>query len=679
MLMLGTFTRVYCYTVTMHGGRRLLATAILIVALPLAPHPPAADATTVCNPSGGSYTAGSAYEANLNQVASTLPVNGSSSPNLFATATVGSGNNNETVYAIGLCRGDLNAGSCLVCLRSGFQDAQLACSFDMDVTMDYDSCHMRYSNVNFLASTNNSEQYPFFSSGPAVSPAVAGRFNSLVAQLLNATADYAAGSSERRYATGEMDVDSGNSDGQFSNIFATAQCTPDLTPEQCRACLAGPMADMPRLVFPTNSTGASVVGERCGLHFGQYSFYNGDAMVRLHAGLPQGKKTSTSTPVLAIVLAVLGGLCALTIIAFLVWRKRRSPRNASILLNEEDMESFESILIGLSILRSATSNFDENNKLGEGGFGVVYKGALPDGQQVAVKRLSESTTLGLGQMKNELALLAKLQHKNLVRIIGVCLEEGEHLLVYEYMPNKSLDTIIFDPNKSKLLDWGARFRIMNGIARGLQYLHEHSQLKIIHCDLKASNVLLDADMKPKISDFGMAKIFEDDQTRHATNRIIGTLGYMSPEYAIRGLCSTKLDVFSFGVLVLEIVTGRRNNFAMNTEYTQDLFCLVWKHWVEGTISKIADPGLGRHYPMAEVLKCVNIALLCVQQNPTDRPSMSAIVVMLSSDTVSLEAPYRPAYVDRSRSYSETSTERVIDIKDELCSEPHSSITELMPR
>jgi len=187
------------------------------------------------------------------------------------------------------------------------------------------------------------------------------------------------------------------------------------------------------------------------------------------------------------------------------------------------MESFESIYIGLSTLRSATSNFDENNKLGEGGFGVVYKGALPDGQEVAVKRLSESTTQGLGQMKNELALLAKLQHKNLVRMVGVCLEEGEHLLVYDYMPNKSLDTIIFDPNKSKQLDWGVRFRIINGISRGLQYLHEHSQLKIIHRDLKASNILLDADMKPKISDFGLAKIFDDDQTRRATSRIIGTL------------------------------------------------------------------------------------------------------------------------------------------------------------
>lgn len=160
---------------------------------------------------------------------------------------------------------------------------------------------------------------------------------------------------------------------------------------------------------------------------------------------------------------------------------------------------------------------------------------------------------------------------------------------------QSLDTILFDPEKSKQLDWGARCRILNGIARGLQYLHEHSQLKIVHRDLKASNILLDADMKPKISDFGLAKIFADDETRNATSRAIGTLGYMSPEYAMRGQYSTKLDVFSFGVLVLEIVTGRRNNFAVNSEHFEDLFCLVWKHWVEGTVAEIADPGLGRHH------------------------------------------------------------------------------------
>ncbi|GJN40535.1 hypothetical protein PR202_gb29765 [Eleusine coracana subsp. coracana] len=592
-----------------HGGCILLAAVLLLVAvLP----PPPAEALPVCGGSNGStstYTAGSAYETNLNRVIDALPTNASSSPSFFATATMGAGSN-QTVYAIGLCRLDLAASSCLVCLQSALSDAKVACPLATDASTDMDGCHTRISNLDFLASKANSVQRAFFSvSYPVVAASVAGRFNGLVARLLDATAAATTSSQTRFFATGVMvvdkDGDESSSSSFPSSIFATAQCTPDLTPAQCRACLDGAMAELPRQVFPRNSSGGSFAGERCGLRFATYSFYNGDAMVRLRAATPrQGKKKATAL-VLIIVFTILAGLLALTLIGLLVWKKKRSQRKAPFFMNVEDMESFESIFISLSALRSATNDFDEKNKLGEGGFGSVYKGTLPNGQEVAVKRLFQSTKQGLGQMANELALLVKLKHKNLVRIIGVCLEDGEHMLVYEYMPNRSLDTIIFGT------------------------------------------------CPPLVS--------------------YTELGYMSPEYALRGHYTTKLDVFSFGVLVLEIVTGRRNNYAVNSE---DLFSLVWKNWVEGTVAEIADTGLGRHYPRGEVLKCINIGLLCVQQNPTDRPSMSAIVVMLGSDTVSLEAPYRPAYVlDRSRSYTQT-TELV---KEPPCSEPHSSITELHPR
>ncbi|GJM90686.1 hypothetical protein PR202_ga06989 [Eleusine coracana subsp. coracana] len=597
------FIRTYYYAAMAthtHGGCILLAAVLLLVAvLP----PPPAEALPVCGGSNGStstYTAGSAYETNLNRVIDALPTNASSSPSFFATATVG------TVYAIGLCRLDLAASSCLVCLQSALSDAKVACPFSMDASTDMDGCHTRFSDLDFLASKANSVQRAFFSvSYPVVAASVAGRFNGLVARLLDATAAYAATTSQTRFfATGVMVVDKDDESLLPSSIFATAQCTPDLTPAQCRACLDGAMAEVPRQVFPRNSSGGSFAGERCGLRFATYSFYTATPWCGYMLRHLNKEKRGRAL-VLIIVFAILAGLLALTLIGLLVWKKKRSQRKAPFFMNVEDMECFESIFIGLSTLRSATNNFDEKNKLGEGGFGSVYKGTLPDGQEVAVKRLFQSTKQGLGQMANELALLVKLKHKNLVRIIGVCLEDGEHMLVYEYMPNKSLDTIIFGT------------------------------------------------CPPLIS--------------------YTELGYMSPEYALRGHYTTKLDVFSFGVLVLEIVTGRRNNYAVNSE---DLFSLVWKHWVEGTIAEIADTGLGRHYPRGEVLKCINIGLLCVQQNPMDRPSMSAIAVMLGSDTVSLEAPYRPAYVlDRSRSYTEI-TELV---KEPPCSEPHSSITELHPR
>ncbi|KAM3410722.1 hypothetical protein ACQJBY_002758 [Aegilops geniculata] len=225
------------------------------------------------------------------------------------------------------------------------------------------------------------------------------------------------------------------------------------------------------------------------------------------------------------------------------------------------MGSSESLLYDLSTLRAATDNFSEENKLGEGGFGPVYKGILRDGQEIAVKRLSKTSQQGLVEMRNEVVLVAKLQHKNLVRLLGCCIQEEEMLLVYEFLPNRSLDKILFDPARRQELTWGHRFRIIQGIGRGLLYLHEDSRLTIIHRDLKASNILLDPDMNPKISDFGLAKLFSVDASIGNTSHIAGTYGYMAPEYALHGIFSAKSDVYSYGVLVLEIIAGRRNNFA----------------------------------------------------------------------------------------------------------------------
>ncbi|VAH29320.1 unnamed protein product [Triticum turgidum subsp. durum] len=241
------------------------------------------------------------------------------------------------------------------------------------------------------------------------------------------------------------------------------------------------------------------------------------------------------------------------------------------------------------------------------------------------------------------------------------------------MPNRSLDTVLFDAGKSRDLDWGKRLKIVNGVARGLQYLHEDSQLRIVHRDLKASNVLLDSDCNPKISDFGLAKLFGWDQSQAVTSHIAGTYGYMAPEYAMRGQYSVKSDAFSFGVLLLEIVTGRKNSsFASpDSEPSLDLLSLVssttsdfcssrlymtqncrnilgtcmqvWEHWTSGTVEKLVDPSLGGRSPGGQMLKLVNIGLLCVQDSPADRPTMSAVNVMLSSSTVSLQAPSRPTF------------------------------------
>ncbi|KDO75649.1 hypothetical protein CISIN_1g041312mg, partial [Citrus sinensis] len=299
----------------------------------------------------------------------------------------------------------------------------------------------------------------------------------------------------------------------------------------------------------------------------------------------------------------------------------------------------------LSNIAAATNDFSSDNKLGEGGFGSVYKGVLQNGKEIAVKRLSRSSGQGIEEFKTEIALIAQLQHRNLVSILGCCIEEQEKMLIYEYLPNKSLDVYIFDEAKRSLLDWSKRFEIICGIARGILYLHQDSRLRIIHRDLKASNVLLDAAMNPKISDFGMARIFGGDQIEENTNRVVGTYGYMAPEYAMEGLFSTKSDVYSFGVLLLEIILGRRNN-TFHLEQGSGSWNLVghvWDLWKEGTAMEAVDKSLGESCCAPEILRCIHLGLLCVQEQATDRPNMSAVVSMLGSDNAP-SSPKHPAFI-----------------------------------
>ncbi|KAJ0837084.1 putative protein kinase RLK-Pelle-DLSV family [Helianthus annuus] len=239
-----------------------------------------------------------------------------------------------------------------------------------------------------------------------------------------------------------------------------------------------------------------------------------------------------------------------------------------------NISSSESLQYNFSTIKAATNDFSENNKLGHGGFGVVYKGKLIDGTEIAVKRLAGNSQQGDIEFKNEVLLVLKLRHRNLVRLLGFSIEGKERLLIYEFLPNASLDRFVFDQTKRILLDWEMRYNIILGIAKGLLYLHEDSRLTIIHRDMKASNVLLDAEINPKIADFGLARLFKPEETQGDTSRIVGTYGYMAPEYVRHGHFSIKSDVFSFGVLVLEIVTGQENKCFQHGESLENLLSFV---------------------------------------------------------------------------------------------------------
>ncbi|XP_023729509.1 G-type lectin S-receptor-like serine/threonine-protein kinase At4g27290 isoform X1 [Lactuca sativa] len=318
------------------------------------------------------------------------------------------------------------------------------------------------------------------------------------------------------------------------------------------------------------------------------------------------------------------------------------------------MENFDELpFFSLHKIVEATNNFNINNKIGEGGFGPVYKGVLENEQVIAVKRLSETSQQGLDEFQNEVICIAKLQHRNLVKLLGYCIHGNERILIYEYMDNKSLDSFLFDETNGSMLDWPQRFRIIHGIARGILYLHQDSRLQIIHRDLKAGNILLDSEMNPKISDFGLARKFVGQDAMAKTKKVVGTHGYISPEYAVHGRFSIKSDVFSFGVVVLEIVSGKKNRGFSHEAHSDNLLGHAWRLYKEDKSIELLSASVRNSSVVSEVLRSIHVGLLCVQHHAEDRPTMLSVVLMLISEGV-LPPPKQPAFfIDES--YREVDT------------------------
>ncbi|XP_047965112.1 receptor-like serine/threonine-protein kinase SD1-8 [Salvia hispanica] len=361
---------------------------------------------------------------------------------------------------------------------------------------------------------------------------------------------------------------------------------------------------------------------------------------------PEEDVKDKKRPLKLILISVASGVLVSTFINWGLHLKAQRKKRAS----KTTTENLELPLIKMKTVVQATNNFSTENMIGVGGFGSVFKGNMPSGEEIAVKRLSRSSRQGHEEFKNKVTMIAKLQHRNLVKLLGCCIEEEERMLIYEYLPNRSLDYFVFDLSRRTVLTWPKRYDIIMGIARGLLYLHHDSRLKIVHRDLKTSNILLDGNLTPKISDFGLARIFEEDQSLARTKRVVGTYGYMAPEYAIDGKFSTKSDIFSLGVVFLEIISGEKNRGFTHLDHYLNLLGHAWLLWKENKSLELMDGCLNNTYREyentvreCEVKRCIQVGLLCVQKCADDRPIMSSVVSMLGSNGAVLPEPKEPGF------------------------------------
>ncbi|KAJ4905723.1 putative cysteine-rich receptor-like protein kinase 39 [Raphanus sativus] len=586
----------------------------------------------------GSLASNSSYAQNRRNLFSTLTIKVLTSGGFYNASL---GQNPNKVYALGLCARGFMPKACLSCLERMTLETQRDCPTIMDSFIwgsddeDRVSCLLRSSNHSF----GNLELSPPVTGispdhiGPSINMTLfRQQWEYTVNMTLEAATKPDTSSVHNYYSAVKAEFTA------FPNVYMLAQCTPDITSQDCKQCLEVCLKYF-REQFP-GRTGGMVSRPSCLFRWDLFSFHGVfDNVTRVLAlPRPQPQEKGSSIPDkkgrslhwgIITIIVVFTFFNLLVFIGFYKVKAWKIELNNGINVGCAEYSDSDSQLMlrfNLDIILLATADFSSENKLGQGGFGTVYKGTLLNGKEIAVKRL----TRGAGgdiEFRNEVLLLTRLQHKNLVKLLGFCNEGDEEILVYEFLSHSSLDRFIFDEEKRSLLTWEVRFKIIEGIARGLVYLHEDSQLKIIHRDLKASNILLDAEMNPKVADFGTARLFETDETQAETKRIAGTRGYMAPEYLNHGQISAKSDVYSFGIVLLEMISGHRNN----SFEREGIAAFAWKRWTEGRPEVIIDPIL--------------TGLLCVQENPTNRPTMSSVMVWFGSETINIPLPKAPAFTE----------------------------------
>ncbi|KAF9625611.1 hypothetical protein IFM89_024384 [Coptis chinensis] len=580
---------------------------------------------------GGNYTTNSTFQADLSILLSSIS-NNSTSPNnaKFFNNTVRS--NSDGVYGLIQCRGDFTSESCKKCAKTATEEVTNRCPFKKESVLFYDECWLHYSDKP-LTSNLQLDPTVFLVNTRDISNV--DQFTPILNELIQDIVARAVSNSPSLFAGG------GRYFTSSENVVGIAQCTQDISTTDCGRCLNRSASQLSSCC--NTRQGGRVLKPSCILRFEiPNSFFGPDVIIPALASPPTPitappntitapPNTNTTNPrqtnsskrvVIIVVSTVTAVILTAAVIIFFGLRRRKIDRGQNLYTithifcsiklvfcclykddtqmrkHVDEISNVESLQFNFGTIRAATDNFSDANKLGQGGFGPVYKlkfpqGRLLDGREIAVKRLSRNS--------------------------------------------------VQDPIKRTYLDWETRYKIIGGIARGLLYLHEDSRHRIVHRDLKAGNILLDAKMNPKIADFGMARLFVMDQIEDSTNRIVGTYGYMAPEYAMHGQFSVKSDVFSFGVLILEIISGQKNKCSFQSERAEDLLSYAWKLWEGGTALELIEPALKEQYSRTEVMRCMHIGLLCVQEDIALRPTMATVVSMLNSNSVALPLPSTPAF------------------------------------
>ncbi|XP_028776277.1 cysteine-rich receptor-like protein kinase 10 [Neltuma alba] len=621
------------------------------------------------------FTANSTFDFNLNTLFSSLTSNETAHLDFYNTTVDGGG---ETIYGLFMCRGDVNQDACHQCVVESTAELAYYCRFSKAAVNWLDPCLVRYSQHNFFSTVDRKPKLKMLNTNNVSNQA---GFMNVLMTVMNLTADEAAKPAlmKKKSATKAVVVD-------IQTLYVMVQCTPDLSPGDCRTCLSGVIGNLPWCC--EGKIGGRVAYPSCFARYELYMFFNSSTPLRpvrlpppppppppppapLTPPTPSDVRRKRRLRTIVIAVASPVGAVILLCFSFYLSKNQIKKIRMAFLMQKyfgSESNTLEPLQFSLATIEAATNKFSQENCLGQGGFGQVYKGILSNGQEIAVKRLSKSSGQGVEEFKNEVLLIARLQHRNLVALLGFCIEEQEKILIYEYVPNKSLDYFLFGSQKIKVLNWEERCKIIGGVARGILYLHDYARVKIIHRDLKPSNILLDNEMNPKISDFGMARMVGIHEIEESTSNIVGTYGYMSPEYAMFGQYSEKSDVFSFGVIVLEMISGRK--ITSSQDQSHGLLNYAWNQWNEEKILDVLDSSLNEPELLNEVDKCIQIGLLCVQENPEARPSMATVVSYLSNDSIQLPFPQEPAF------FLEGQMELNTDSKESI---NEMSISEFYPR